>query len=178
VQKQTEITFSKQKHLRTVSTQPSSQNNSPKNFNNKAKKLEFIDVKENSEKTNLDLKIKSSLIETNSDFVLEDKYEILRKLGEGSHAKVYLAKKRNSKSHVAIKVIKIKSLTSESKFSNLQNEIEIIKSLKKNPYTMELKNLIKDENHLYLVFSYVGSRNLAEFLTENPNLSVNYFYST
>lgn len=147
-------------------------------MNNKTKKLEFVNLDENknADKINLDFKINSSLVETSSEFVLEDKYEILRKLGEGSHAKVYLAKKRNSKSHVAIKVIKIKSLTSESKFSNLQNEIEIIKSLKKNPYTMELKNLIKDENHLYLIFSYVGSRNLAEFLAENPNLSVNYFY--
>lgn len=136
--------------------------------------------KTNSNHTNTFSKINSQkflekeylINEEDTKNLFENKYELIRKLGEGSHAKVYLGKKRNSKSHVAIKIIKIESLTSESKFSNLQNEIEIVKSLKKNPYTLELKDLMKDEENLYLVFSYVGSRNLAEYLAENKQLTV------
>ena len=150
-----------------VSTQPNSTQGSP-NHSNERNNVEIANKSEsNNKEINRNKKTRKNL--------LEEKYDILRKLGEGSHGKVYLGRKKNSKSHVAIKIIKIESLSSESKFSNLQNEIEIVKSLKRNPYTLELKDLMKDEEYLYLVFSYVGSRNLSEFLSENQQLSVRLF---
>ena len=62
--------------------------------------------------------------------IFNNKYEILKNLGEGNTSKVYLAKAINSDKKVAIKVIKEEFLRRDAdSILSVQNEITILKNL-------------------------------------------------
>lgn len=54
------------------------------------------------------------------NMIVNDKYKIVRKLGEGCYSKVYLVKHVRTGSFYALKSIKLESLSAKNKFMNLE----------------------------------------------------------
>lgn len=54
------------------------------------------------------------------NMIVNDKYKIVRKLGEGCYSKVYLVKHVRTNSFFALKSIKLESLSTKNKFMNLE----------------------------------------------------------
>lgn len=92
-----------------------------------------------------------------------DKYETIDFLGEGSFAKVSKAKDLKTGEIVAIKKLK-------KKYSTWQEcvdlrEVKSLNKLKQNDNIIKLKEMIRTEENLYLVFEYM-EKNLYELMTE------------
>jgi serine/threonine protein kinase len=92
-----------------------------------------------------------------------DKYETIDFLGEGSFAKVSKAKDLKTGEIVAIKKLK-------KKYSTWQEcvdlrEVKSLNKLKQNDNIIKLKEMIRTEDNLYLVFEYM-EKNLYELMTE------------
>ena len=62
--------------------------------------------------------------------IFNDKYEILKSLGEGNTSKVYLGKLFGSEQYVAIKILKEEFLRRDNdSLLSVHNEITILKSM-------------------------------------------------
>lgn len=90
-----------------------------------------------------------------------EKYETIEQLGEGAFAVVTKAKDTTSESLVAIKKLK-------KKYSTWQEcvdlrEVKSLTVLKKNENIIKLKEMIRVEDTLYLVFEYM-EKNLLELI--------------
>lgn len=95
-----------------------------------------------------------------------DKYETIDFLGEGSFAKVSKAKDLKTGEIVAIKKLK-------KKYSTWQEcvdlrEVKSLNKLKQNDNIIKLKEMIRTEENLYLVFEYM-EKNLYELMTEKQS---------
>ena len=112
------------------------------------------------------------------DSIIDDKYIIIKKIGEGGFSKVYLVQDRNSKKIYAGKIL-FDSATQKEK-ENISNEVIILNLLKENPtsdnYVTRLyysgngqikkviNNEIIHENKYYLISNYLSKGNLDRYL--------------
>ena len=125
---------------------------------------------------------KISSKETDDDFDIEDKkpkkfterYVIESMLGEGSNSQVFFCRKKDSGKFYAVKRISYKKLTKKNDVKNLNNEIKVLKALKKTRYTCRLYEVFKGTGHIYLVMSYEGNQHLKSYLNVNHDLTVNF----
>ena len=112
------------------------------------------------------------------DSIIDDKYIIIKKIGEGGFSKVYLVQDRNSKKIYAGKIL-FDSATQKEK-ENISNVVIILNLLKENPtsdnYVTRLyysgngqikkviNNEIIHENKYYLISNYLSKGNLDRYL--------------
>lgn len=109
----------------------------------------------------------------------EDLYEEVKKLGEGAFGKVILGRHRQSNELRAIKIIKKENLQDEISDNQIENEINILKSL-------DHSNILKVYEYfdycdsLYIVNEYIGDGDLfslidrEKFLKEPISLQILY----
>ncbi len=95
-----------------------------------------------------------------------DKYETIDFLGEGSFAKVSKAKDLKTGEIVAIKKLK-KKYSTWKECVDLR-EVKSLNKLKQNDNIIKLKEMIRTEENLYLVFEYM-EKNLYELMTEKQS---------
>ena len=95
-----------------------------------------------------------------------EKYETNDFLGEGSFAKVSKAKDKKTDETVAIKKLK-KKYTTWQECVDLR-EVKSLNKLKQNDNIIKLKEMIRIEDTLYLVFEYM-EKNLYQLITERQN---------
>ena len=95
-----------------------------------------------------------------------EKYEIIDFLGEGSFAKVSKAKVIKSEELVAIKKLKKKYPTWQECVD--LREVKALNKCKQNDNIIKLKEMIRIEDTLYLVFEYM-EKNLYQLITERQN---------
>lgn len=100
------------------------------------------------------------------------KYKVLDLLDKGSNSKVYLCREIATGLVYAVKQISYKNLLKKNQISNLNNEVAVLKALKRNKYTCQLHKVIRGRSHVYLVMSYEGKQNLKSFLSHNQDLTV------
>lgn len=81
-----------------------------------------------------------------------DKYQKLDKLGEGTYGLVYKAKNQETGEIVALKKIKLEK-EDDGVPSTAIREISLLKGIK-HPNVVELKEVIYQEDNLYLIFEY------------------------
>lgn len=94
-----------------------------------------------------------------------EKYRIIEKLGDGSYGSVHKAEDKETNEIVAIKKMKRK-YTSWDECKNLR-EVKSLNSLK-HENIIKIKEMIREENILSLVFEYMES-NLYELMTSKGN---------
>lgn len=81
-----------------------------------------------------------------------DKYQKLDKLGEGTYGVVFKAKNTENGEIVALKKIKLEK-EDDGVPSTAIREISLLKGIK-HPNVVELKEVIYQEDNLYLIFEY------------------------
>jgi len=95
-----------------------------------------------------------------------EKYETIEFLGEGSFAKVSKAKNLKTGETVAVKKLK-KKYTTWQECVDLR-EVKSLNKLKQNDNIVKLKEMIRIEDTLYLVFEYM-EKNLYQLITERQS---------
>lgn len=90
-------------------------------------------------------------------------YEILAKLGEGSYGEVYTARDRATNQVVALKVIPVEG---DSAGSDIQKEIEILKSLQERcPYIISYMKSYVSSGFLYIAMEMAGGGSVADLMS-------------
>lgn len=99
--------------------------------------------------------------------VLDNDYEVLGRLGEGSFGKVYKAQHKRTGDEVAVKQIKIGSRSWDEAVGSL--ELQALKSLR-HPFIVRLRELIRSQwdGSLYYIFEFIDS-DLCRLVKANPN---------
>ena len=99
--------------------------------------------------------------------VLEGKYRIVRKLGQGGTASVYLAWHETMGVYRAIKEITFTD-NAEGEFTrqNLLREIDIMKKIR-HPNLPVIYDIIVKKTVLFMVMEYIEGENLKEFVKKN-----------
>ena len=101
--------------------------------------------------------------------VLEGRYEVKGRLGEGGTSQVYAAYDREKRRNRAIKEVMAPPGSQELKrqvHNMVQREVGLIKKLK-YPYFPELEEVIEKEGASYLVMEYLEGETLAQVLARS-----------
>mmetsp|Transcript_17078 Transcript_17078/g.16945 ORF Transcript_17078/g.16945 Transcript_17078/m.16945 type:complete len:375 (+) Transcript_17078:280-1404(+) len=103
---------------------------------------------------------------------LDDNYEIIKELGKGKYAEVFLAKDLDTNEEVAIKSIS-KELIKESSrgVSGVVNEIDIMRKIK-HPNVIGLQKVFESENHVHLIVDYIPGGDLFQRILEKGPFSL------
>ncbi|MCH5586120.1 protein kinase [Shimazuella sp. AN120528] len=101
---------------------------------------------------------------------LIDRYDLIKKLGQGGMAAVYLAWDTRLERNVAIKVIDDRQLDGEEGIERFIREAKIVSSLN-HPNIVQIHDIVhQDETH-FIVMEYVDGPSLHQVLKENEHLS-------
>jgi len=105
---------------------------------------------------------------------IEDRYELLERIGEGAQSVVYAATCRKTKRRVAVKEIKSHSSSHRSDTQHIPvsklalnfREIAILQRIGPHPNLIELLEVVFDSKTLYIVMDHCGI-NLSEFIASH-----------
>jgi tetratricopeptide (TPR) repeat protein len=101
--------------------------------------------------------------------ILDDKYLLVRKLGEGGFGHVYLAQDDLLKErYVALKCLKIDESAREQ---NLIREMDFLSSLA-DPHVVGFYHHFRNENNLFLVMEYCPGGSLRQLLAEKRSVTL------
>ena len=86
-------------------------------------------------------------------------------LGSGSFAKVYLGKDINTKDYVAIKILDANLMKDEYMKSTLNNEVQILKSMK-SLNIVQLFDVFMTKNNIYIMQEFCNGGDLRNYMTK------------
>lgn len=141
--------------------------------------LSYYDIQESD---NINIK-RSGFIDTDEymENMFIGDYVIIKELGSGSSAKVFLAYDKSTERRVAIKIVARNTMgvdkhkekgSSKTTFSDSRVFREtIITSLIDHPHIIKLLDFMYSETHFFLVFEYVKGRSLYEQILKGPKIS-------
>ncbi len=102
---------------------------------------------------------------------VNDRYEILKTIGEGGMANVYLAHDTILNRDVAIKVLRGDLANDEKFVRRFQREALSASSLS-HPNIVEIYDVGEDSGDYYIVMEYIEGKNLKQLLKKRGNLTV------
>ena len=102
---------------------------------------------------------------------INDRYEIIRILGEGGMANVYLANDTILNRKVAVKVLR-GDLASDEKFVRRFQREALSASSLSHPNIVEIYDVGEDDGNFYIVMEYIDGRNLKQLIKKREKLSV------
>lgn len=102
---------------------------------------------------------------------INDRYEIIRVLGEGGMANVYLAVDTILDRKVAVKVLRGDLATDEKFVRRFQREALSASSLN-HPNIVEMYDVGEDDGNYYIVMEYVEGKNLKQLIKRRTKLSL------
>ena len=102
---------------------------------------------------------------------INGRYEILKVLGEGGMANVYLAEDIILGRKVAVKVLRGDLSTDEKFVRRFQREALAASSLN-HPNIVEMYDVGEDDGDFYIVMEYVEGRNLKQLIKKRGNLTI------
>ena len=102
---------------------------------------------------------------------INDRYEIIKAIGEGGMANVYLAKDTILDRDVAIKVLR-GDLASDEKFVRRFQREALSASSLSHPNIVEIYDVGEDDGNYYIVMEYIPGKNLKQVLKKRGNLTV------
>ena len=94
--------------------------------------------------------------------LINDRYEIVKSIGEGGMANVYLAKDVILDRKVAIKVLR----------GDLSGDEKFIRRFKREAYNVELYDVGDDNDLYFIVMEYIEGKTLKQLLKKRGNLTV------
>lgn len=99
---------------------------------------------------------------------ITDKYEILKKIGQGGMSDVYLALNKETNKVWAVKIIKTVSNSETAKlvFDSLISEAKIMSQLS-HPCLPFVDEIIEDEDKVCIVMEYIEGKTLDKYVKEN-----------
>jgi serine/threonine-protein kinase len=98
--------------------------------------------------------------------ILDNRYEILEKIGEGGMAQVYKAKCNLLQRYVAIKVLKSQFYENEEFVEKFKDEALAIAVLS-HDNIVNIYDIGNDKNLIYIIMEYVEGTNLKKFIKES-----------
>ena len=101
---------------------------------------------------------------------INDRYEIIRILGEGGMANVYLAEDTILNRKVAVKVLRGDLANDEKFVRRFQREALSASSLN-HPNIVEMYDVGEDDGNFYIVMEYVDGKNLKQLIKRRNKLS-------
>ena len=102
---------------------------------------------------------------------INDRYEIIRILGEGGMANVYLANDTILNRKVAVKVLRGDLANDEKFVRRFQREALSASSLN-HPNIVEIYDVGEDDGNFYIVMEYVDGKNLKQLIKRRTKLSL------
>lgn len=102
--------------------------------------------------------------------ILANRYEIIKEVGSGGMANVYLAKCRVLKRNVAIKVLKAEFANDKEFLSRFNKEAQAAAVIN-SPNIVNVYDVGHEGDIHYIVMEYVEGRTLKEYIDENGMLS-------
>ena len=95
----------------------------------------------------------------------KDSFESIGKLGEGSYAKVYLVRKKNTLKQYALKQLDKVQIIKHDKVESVHRERDLLMMIR-HPNIIHLECTFSDENNLYFLLEYAQNRSLSELLKQ------------
>ena len=108
---------------------------------------------------------------------INDRYQIIKTLGEGGMANVYLAHDTILDRDVAVKVLRGDLATDEKFIRRFQREALSASSLS-HPNIVEMYDVGEDDGQYYIVMEFVDGKTLKQVLKQRGHLSVTEATST
>src|SRR5574344_1268845 len=102
---------------------------------------------------------------------INDRYEILKNIGEGGMANVYLAQDAILDRFVAIKVLRGDLANDEKFVRRFQREALSASSLS-HPNIVEIYDVGEDDGNYYIVMEYINGKDLKQVLKKRGNLTI------
>ena len=102
---------------------------------------------------------------------INDRYEIIRILGEGGMANVYLAQDTILNRKVAVKVLRGDLANDEKFVRRFQREALSASSLN-HPNIVEMYDVGEDDGNYYIVMEYIDGKNLKQLIKRRTKLSL------
>ncbi|CAG9331416.1 unnamed protein product [Blepharisma stoltei] len=100
---------------------------------------------------------------------IENDFSIVKRIGKGKSAEVYLAISNENSQKYAIKAIEKATLNAQS-MSNLIEEIKIMRSLN-HPNILKLHRVYESDSHIYLVLDYFEEGDLYSRIIKKKNFT-------
>lgn len=103
---------------------------------------------------------------------INNRYEVIRLLGEGGMANVYLGEDTILNRKVAIKVLR-GDLSNDEKFLRRFQREALSASSLSHPNIVEMYDVGEDDGNFYIVMEYIEGRNLKQLLKRRGSLTLN-----
>ncbi|PNV78671.1 MAG: protein kinase [Dictyoglomus turgidum] len=103
--------------------------------------------------------------------VIKRRYKILKKLGSGGMASVYLALDRKTEKEVAIKILHPQYAEDKEVLERFYREIEICKVLD-HPYIVKILDHGKENDYVFMVMEFVNGKDLKKIIEESKRIPV------
>ena len=104
--------------------------------------------------------------------LINDRYQIIKTIGEGGMANVYLAYDTILERHVAVKVLRGDLATDEKFVRRFQREALSASSLS-HPNIVEVYDVGEDKGIYYIVMEYIEGKHLKQLLKKRGKLTLN-----
>ncbi|XP_043223212.1 serine/arginine repetitive matrix protein 2-like isoform X2 [Amphibalanus amphitrite] len=103
---------------------------------------------------------------------LKQRFDIVKKLGQGTYGKVQLAINKETGQEVAIKTIKKAKIETEQDLVRIRREIQIMSSVT-HPHIIHIFEVFENREKMVLVMEYAAGGELYDYLSERKVLSEN-----
>lgn len=97
-------------------------------------------------------------------------YLMIRQIGSGSFASVWLAQHETTNIQVAIKVISKKNIENPDAKTRFNREISLLKQMQ-HPFISEFFESIENEQNFFLVMEYAENGNMLDFINVKGQLN-------
>lgn len=102
---------------------------------------------------------------------LEDKYELLQQLGEGKTGQVFLARHRQSRAEVAVKIVRTAYLDTPARQEAFRSEIAILQ-LVKHPAVLKVFDVFQDDGKFAIVSERAAGGELMDAICDDTSRRV------
>ncbi|CCH62281.1 hypothetical protein TBLA_0G03450 [Henningerozyma blattae CBS 6284] len=91
-------------------------------------------------------------------------YDIIKPISKGAYGSVFLARKKLTGDHVAIKVLKKNDMIAKNQITNVKSERAIMMVQSNKPYVARLFATFQNKDNLFLVMEYLPGGDLATLI--------------